>query len=147
MSISSWSASSRWRFAGSEREQPGRRPFIAAPRHQLIGADKCARGFVQRGQFGFGHRRNGQPDTDTFGLGTCPLNVGRIEIVEDQKGVSIAEQVIKRTAVGQPRVRRQRSRRGTRSEEHTSEIQSLLRISYAVSCLKKKKQSITNKKI
>src|SRR3546814_4096194 len=50
-------------------------------------ADKCARGFVQRGQFGFGHRRNGQPDTDTFGLGTCPLNVGRIEIVEDQKGV------------------------------------------------------------
>src|SRR3546814_4859390 len=26
-----------------------------------------------------------------------------------------------------------------RSEEHTSEIQSLLRISYAVSCLKKKK--------
>src|SRR3546814_4715543 len=109
MSISSWSASSRWRFAGSEREQPGRRPFIAAPRHQLIGADKCARGFVQRGQFGFGHRRNGQPDTDTFGLGTCPLNVGRIEIVED------------------------------RSEEHTSELQSLMRISYAVFCLKKKK--------
>src|SRR3546814_8437133 len=28
----------------------------------------------------------------------------------------------------------------TRSEEHTSELQSLLRISYAVFCLKKKKQ-------
>src|SRR3546814_3690501 len=28
----------------------------------------------------------------------------------------------------------------TRSEEHTSEIQSLMRISYAVFCLKKKKQ-------
>src|SRR3546814_8721999 len=27
----------------------------------------------------------------------------------------------------------------TRSEEHTSEIQSLMRLSYAVSCLKKKK--------
>src|SRR3546814_8747737 len=27
----------------------------------------------------------------------------------------------------------------TRSEEHTSELQSLMRISYAVSCLKKKK--------
>src|SRR3546814_2733630 len=27
-----------------------------------------------------------------------------------------------------------------RSEEHTSELQSLMRISYAVSCLKKKKQ-------
>src|SRR3546814_2453686 len=33
---------------------------------------------------------------------------------------------------------------GPRSEEHTSELQSLMRISYAVFCLKKKKQ-ITNK--
>src|SRR3546814_1111027 len=32
-----------------------------------------------------------------------------------------------------------------RSEEHTSELQSLMRISYAVFCLKKKKQHITNK--
>src|SRR3546814_3626984 len=31
------------------------------------------------------------------------------------------------------------SRRGKRSEEHTSELQSLMRISYAVFCLKKKK--------
>src|SRR3546814_6671039 len=30
--------------------------------------------------------------------------------------------------------------RGRRSEEHTSELQSLMRISYAVFCLKKKKQ-------
>src|SRR3546814_1197995 len=30
-----------------------------------------------------------------------------------------------------------------RSEEHTSELQSLMRISYAVFCLKKKKQNIT----
>src|SRR3546814_2849901 len=30
-------------------------------------------------------------------------------------------------------------RQGTRSEEHTSELQSLMRISYAVFCLKKKK--------
>src|SRR3546814_10348328 len=30
--------------------------------------------------------------------------------------------------------------RARRSEEHTSELQSLMRISYAVSCLKKKKQ-------
>src|SRR3546814_8254119 len=29
-------------------------------------------------------------------------------------------------------------RRGSRSEEHTSELQSLMRISYAVFCLKKK---------
>src|SRR3546814_2586229 len=31
----------------------------------------------------------------------------------------------------------------TRSEEHTSELQSLMRISYAVFCLKKKKQQQT----
>src|SRR3546814_3238261 len=30
----------------------------------------------------------------------------------------------------------------TRSEEHTSELQSLMRISYAVFCLKKKKKNI-----
>src|SRR3546814_4536610 len=31
--------------------------------------------------------------------------------------------------------------RATRSEEHTSELQSLMRISYAVFCLKKKKNN------
>src|SRR3546814_9353334 len=31
--------------------------------------------------------------------------------------------------------------RGLRSEEHTSELQSLMRISYAVFCLKKKKHN------
>src|SRR3546814_8327309 len=35
---------------------------------------------------------------------------------------------------------------GQRSEEHTSELQSLMRISYAVFCLKKKKKKITNTK-
>src|SRR3546814_5531190 len=35
-------------------------------------------------------------------------------------------------------------RRAGRSEEHTSELQSLMRISYAVFCLKKKNQSINN---
>src|SRR3546814_2088277 len=34
---------------------------------------------------------------------------------------------------------RQLSERNLRSEEHTSELQSLMRISYAVFCLKKKK--------
>src|SRR3546814_1124400 len=33
-----------------------------------------------------------------------------------------------------------------RSEEHTSELQSLMRISYAVFCLKKKKTKINTKK-
>src|SRR3546814_4905726 len=32
----------------------------------------------------------------------------------------------------------------TRSEEHTSELQSLMRISYAVFCLKKKRKTLHN---
>src|SRR3546814_4169656 len=35
-------------------------------------------------------------------------------------------------------------RSSTRSEEHTSELQSLMRISYAVFCLKKKKHTVTS---
>src|SRR3546814_9559478 len=35
----------------------------------------------------------------------------------------------------------------TRSEEHTSELQSLMRISYAVFCLKKKNKTNSNMKI
>src|SRR3546814_10853590 len=41
---------------------------------------------------------------------------------------------------GSDRVRTQCGRSGRRSEEHTSELQSLMRISYAVFCLKKKKK-------
>src|SRR3546814_6986589 len=36
---------------------------------------------------------------------------------------------------------------GPRSEEHTSELQSLMRISYAVFCLKKKKKKHTTKNL
>src|SRR3546814_5044730 len=36
-------------------------------------------------------------------------------------------------------------RRRPRSEEHTSELQSLMRISYAVFCLKKKKRTTTTR--
>src|SRR3546814_3985419 len=40
------------------------------------------------------------------------------------------------------RAHRARGALGRRSEEHTSELQSLMRISYAVFCLKKKKQQL-----
>src|SRR3546814_6918293 len=42
---------------------------------------------------------------------------------------------------------RRRYRPGHRSEEHTSELQSLMRISYAVFCLKKKKTNTQKTKI
>src|SRR3546814_5289964 len=44
----------------------------------------------------------------------------------------------RRRAIG-----RRRGFGGERSEEHTSELQSLMRISYAVFCLKKKKKQMT----
>src|SRR3546814_5783327 len=42
-----------------------------------------------------------------------------------------------------PESRPQAASSGVRSEEHTSELQSLMRISYAVCCLKKKLLSLT----
>src|SRR3546814_5913533 len=42
---------------------------------------------------------------------------------------------------------RARPRRTIRSEEHTSELQSLMRISYAVFCLKKKKKKLKKVKL
>src|SRR3546814_8205046 len=54
---------------------------------------------------------------------------------------------------GDPRARRRGPEAASgagprhRSEEHTSELQSLMRISYAVFCLKKKKKQKQNKKI
>src|SRR3546814_1140155 len=52
----------------------------------------------------------------------------------------------RRQAVGEGSVVRrpflqQQDRDAVRSEEHTSELQSLMRLSYAVFCLKKKKQN------
>src|SRR3546814_4532476 len=49
---------------------------------------------------------------------------------------------------GAGRFHRNRDRPAGRSEEHTSELQSLMRISYAVFCLKKKndKQKYENQK-
>src|SRR3546814_4339016 len=44
-----------------------------------------------------------------------------------------------RAAAPVPRAARGTAPRPARSEEHTSELQSLMRISYAVFCLKKKK--------
>src|SRR3546814_2863185 len=46
---------------------------------------------------------------------------------------------------GAPRTRWPHLSRHLRSEEHTSELQSLMRNSYAVFCLKKKKRITNNK--
>src|SRR3546814_6629807 len=51
-----------------------------------------------------------------------------------------------KAAPASPALSCQRGDRKARSEEHTSELQSLMRISYAVFCLKKKKKP-TNTRI
>src|SRR3546814_4530811 len=58
----------------------------------------------------------------------CPLDVG------EPSRADATEVRLRALAPRHPRVRPVR-----RSEEHTSELQSLMRISYAVFCLKKKK--------
>src|SRR3546814_3022225 len=64
----------------------------------------------------------------------------RDEIVERAFGDGRDRDVIGRDIL-RPRARREPKER---SEEHTSELQSLMRISYAVFCLKKKKTTSTN---
>src|SRR3546814_1149496 len=49
------------------------------------------------------------------------------------------DEAVRRAQGGRPALLRSRNGR-RRSEEHTSELQSLMRISYAVFCLKKKKK-------
>src|SRR3546814_20915188 len=58
------------------------------------------------------------PALDDAGQAACPP----VEVIAQAERVQMAE-----------------GRQGGRSEEHTSELQSLMRISYAVFCLQKKK--------
>src|SRR3546814_10746974 len=53
--------------------------------------------------------------------------------------MSYSESEVRRIAHVAFRAAQGRAKRLCRSEEHTSELQSLMRISYAVLCLKKKK--------
>src|SRR3546814_9907540 len=59
----------------------------------------------------------------------------KLRLAREAAGLSLAD-VATRTRITQ--------RHLERSEEHTSELQSLMRISYAVFCLKKKKQEHTS---
>src|SRR3546814_5991352 len=63
------------------------------------------------------------------------------------EGERLASQVGRGAEVGCGRAGLERGERGRgqRSEEHTSELQSLMRISYAVFCLKKKKKILNTR--
>src|SRR3546814_3768517 len=63
--------------------------------------------------------------------GLAPVIVREIEkIVEEIKALGLTTIIVEQNAIAALHLR---------SEEHTSELQSLMRISYAVFCLKKKK--------
>src|SRR3546814_5987217 len=92
-----------------------------------------------------------------FARGDDPLDIyrreaGGIVILGAEDGLDrlVGGVRARRDAAGIGEVRRGRVHphelRGHRSEEHTSELQSLMRISYAVFCLKKKKNIITTKR-
>src|SRR3546814_7349334 len=59
-----------------------------------------------------------------------------VRLVDKRSGAAIPDAVIFATRIDM-------APEGMRSEEHTSELQSLMRISYAVFCLKKKKNTTT----
>src|SRR3546814_7961177 len=69
----------------------------------------------------------------------------RQQRVRHQRAGGLAAQIDLVARLDQLQLRRQRP--VLRSEEYTSELQSLMRISYAVFCLKKKNKNITYTKI
>src|SRR3546814_7204745 len=71
----------------------------------------------------------------SYGIGVSRLMGAIIEANHDANGIIWPESV----APYQVALINLRADDATRSEEHTSELQSLMRISYAVFCLKKKK--------
>src|SRR3546814_4705873 len=78
-------------------------------------------------------------------IGTVSLNAFHegghiiIEIADDGKGLSVERIKAKCLENGLASEADLEAMSEQRSEEHTSELQSLMRISYAVFCLKKKK--------
>src|SRR3546814_12171251 len=78
--------------------------------------------------------RSGERDGEVAGVGD---GAGLRAQGDAGGGAGLAQQVLERRAEGAPAQVRLRAR----SEEHTSELQSLMRISYAVFCLKKKNET------
>src|SRR3546814_1267404 len=73
------------------------------------------------------------------------LHPGFVAVDHRTGEIALAEALHRREHLGEILVEVEIERGGAelRSEEHTSELQSLMRISYAVFCLKKKKQEKT----
>src|SRR3546814_6449920 len=96
-------------------------------------SDVCSSDLLHDGREGGGQEiRVVQNDVRAIQLGKAALYAG-IRLLMDRLGVEQIDQIMLAGAFG--------SHIDTRSEEHTSELQSLMRISYAVFCLKKKRKT------
>src|SRR3546814_7940539 len=85
--------------------------------------------------------KGADPDARVRGDGTALIlasRQGKLAIVEALLEAGAGVDVASR-GDGNPLIMAARAGHDDRSEEHTSELQSLMRISYAVFCLKKKK--------
>src|SRR3546814_1021901 len=104
-------------------------PYTTLFRSHGLAADRGVRA-ADRLSCGHGVRALGLPREDR-----APADLGGNPDVPDEPVAT--DVAVRRVGLCEPRADRQNA--GDRSEEHTSELQSLMRISYAVFCLKKKK--------
>src|SRR3546814_3786902 len=112
---------------------PGAAPELRACfMHRAIGMEPPRR---QRAAAGFDRQLAVERDArSTLDEILCPISLAKAKILEPVDRVK-TEAVIELRDVDVGRLQL------GRSEEHTSELQSLMRISYAVFCLKKKKRT------
>src|SRR3546814_4748043 len=71
----------------------------------------------------------------------CKKITAYVSISQETRAASIGRNHAADAGIRAQIDRKEEIVRGSRSEEHTSELQSLMRISYAVFCLKKKKNN------
>src|SRR3546814_1721319 len=95
-------------------------------------SDVCSSDLLWRRKGWSGRQRRGPPDG---ALATGPVGLIHVETDFGQAGI-----VARPTGAGSLPLSGVNERGAQRSEEHTSELQSLMRISYAVFCLKEKKK-------
>src|SRR3546814_7157736 len=129
MRISDWSSD----VFSSELGQPQRvLAGLAGVRAVLEHEHPAAR----RGNLAQEARHHGIPQFNILGLGLGHLHggLGELDLCHDDSLERPGFQEPDRSGARENRVKFQKAR----SEEHTSELQSLMRISYAVFCLKKK---------
>src|SRR3546814_6193307 len=92
----------------------------AAEIHGIPAAGRATGGGIERGRFGAGQR-------------AAPRALRTAQADRRRRATGVADREV------------EQGRATGRSEEHTSELQALMRISYAVYCLKKKKKKIHTK--